>query len=112
MRSIVLASAVALSCTTAQADPEILGAGIPLCSQYVTVHQQHPELADMVMMNWVQGFLIGYNAGAIARGQGRNVAGKSIEQKEQEIRLFCNQHPSSDIVKGALDLYQSLPNPQ
>jgi hypothetical protein len=85
-----------------------MGMGTAICAEFVKVYKQNSKDAYGVFMSWAQGFLSGWNIGALARKEStRNISSKSVQQQERHIRSYCDDHPLNDLMEAALDLYLS-----
>src|SRR3978361_2388369 len=64
--------------------------GTATCGQYGQAHKVSPKNSDAAFMRWVQGFLSGWNVGAIFRKEpSRDLGAKSIDQQVRYVQSFC-----------------------
>lgn len=94
----------------AQAATAVESMGTATCGQYGQAYKTSPKNADAVFMSWVQGFLSGWNVGALYRKEPlRDLSGKSVDEQVRFIQMFCANNPLLPVFQGAVELYKSLP---
>jgi hypothetical protein len=108
MRRIICTTAAALiTITSANAEMGAVGPGTGTCDNFTRFYLSSPKLAEGLYFSWAQGFLTGVNGIAIAKKDAtdRDLSSIPVEQQEQHLRDYCNDHPLALYMQAVVDLY-------
>jgi hypothetical protein len=96
-----------ITISSANADIGGIGVGLRTCGQFAEDYQLAPRRIGDVYFAWAQGFLTGVNGIAIAKrdGTNRDLSSVAVEQQEQFLRDYCNDHPQAEYMQGVVVLY-------
>jgi hypothetical protein len=97
--------------SAAMAKTAARGVGTTSCAQFAQDYRRSPRTADIVYMSWAEGFMSGWNAGALSDQKAlRDLGVKTAEDESRAIRYYCDAHPLASFLDAVLDVYFSLPS--
>jgi hypothetical protein len=108
----VLLSIGAPASHAAAQDYAFMGLGSSSCSKFAELMRMSPDRTESEYFDWAQGFMSGMNLirlSSTPRIPSKNLNSMSVDAQKRYLRNYCDQHPLSDLVKGILELYDSLP---
>jgi hypothetical protein len=106
--SIALALVFLIQPTSSKADDAYAGVGATSCGKLIQDYKQNPTQVEGAMMNWAQGFMSGANI-SLPPSQYRDLQAMTIEAQEKSLRNYCDEHPMTEFIKAAIDLYLKMP---
>jgi hypothetical protein len=96
---------------TAAEDFTAMGVGTQTCGKFVELYRLSSSHAEIIYINWAQGFMTGMNIQRLASHvPTKNLKTVTTEVQQRQLRTYCDQHPLGDFMSGALELYLSLPD--
>lgn len=88
----------------------MMGAGSISCAEYGKEYQRDPAETNNLFFSWAQGFWSGMNvAQSGANKKMRNLAGLTISDQLDRLRLFCDQRPLLPFAAAAKITYEDFP---
>lgn len=91
----------------ARADDGVVGgAGAYTCSEFGKEYQADPA-SQHTFFTWAQGFMSGMNA-AGGFGYVRDLGSKAVDEQEEFLRKYCDEHPLSTYAVAVSKLYVTL----
>jgi hypothetical protein len=89
---------------------DIYGFGAQYCSTFNENILSTPSI-ESDYFTWVQGFISGANAIILSKhGQSKQVDASTKGSQKKQIRDFCRNHPRSQYVEAAVELWTTLPS--
>ena len=120
MRSILLATAILLTCTPLLAQHQkkpsaLIGSGTHNCSEFSEKYKRDPEAALRQYFGWAQGFMSGFNSALLDPRDKKGFPAKDlmgIDLKDQmlSIRQYCDKNPQKFVLEAVLAVYVKLPD--
>jgi hypothetical protein len=108
--SIAFAVGVLIQPTSSRADFLYAGVGAISCGKLIQDYARIPTQTEGLMITWAQGFMTGANALEIKHsGHYRDLEAMTIEDQQERLRNYCDEHPMAEFVKAAIDLWNKLP---
>jgi hypothetical protein len=105
--TLILAALMIPLCAHKAEAGEFEGAGLRLCSEYLSDSKKFSPSEEDFYFSWAEGFMSGVN---VARLNDEAGAFKSMpaDQQKTHIRDFCSKNPTEKFYKAVFDLYVTL----
>jgi hypothetical protein len=112
MRKLLLAAAMIGALIVPAAAEEkfsAMGAGWLSCTEFANAYRRDRSV-EGYFFAWAQGYMSGLNDGRIERdAKPRQLNAISQRSQEQEVRMYCDDHPLAIYAQGVEKLFGSLP---
>ena len=87
----------------------VSGVGAKSCAGFTSQYKDN-AIEELISFTWAQGYMSGLNSAQYLRKEGlRNLAAWPQDQQLAQIRLYCQQSPSSPYYLSVFELYHALP---
>ena len=87
-----------------------MGAGSFSCSEFAEKYRHNPSHIDTLFFYWAQGYMSGLNiVRAGLQKPIHDMNAWSIDNQQQAVRTFCNEHPLAMFMEAVQNLYEKLP---